>query len=443
MPSENDQLIAQITLLKSAIYAESPEQLMELLREKVNVESISEYDVNDRGIKKQEEWGNPASTEYRERIKIDSEKMHNKPLLDVIEKKEPFFIGKGSKFLKRENQGSIFLIPNIIDNQVKRIYKVQCSQENELFREENTELFADMMLAVVNQKEDIQRREALIDIVKNITSKMSLSERLKEIVKIVDNMAFIDKCAIKLLEDDKLVVHAVSTNFGTYFKNVTSIEQEKEKDKENMATSAMAFLSNKFVYKKNLSPQQSKAITEGITSMLSVPLIAAGKTLGVINVFTEKEHEFSSEEMNTIEKFASLAAMTIMNARSYEKNIKMNEQLTLALEEKDQALKQLKQTQEKLMKAEKKAILGEIAVSVNHEINNPLTAIMLSAQVLKNKTDGESNLSKEINERTNTILEYINKIQQIIEKLSNASKADEVISKEYVSGTSMLDLDKF
>ncbi|HAR63459.1 MAG: hypothetical protein DKM50_12255 [Candidatus Margulisiibacteriota bacterium] len=442
MLSKEEELLAENFLLKRALYANDLNQLMEVLR-LVNVESIVEYDITEEGIKLQEEWGVREVSEYHDRSKIDPNKEYNQPLLNVIGSSEPFFIEKGSKYLKRKDQGSIFLIPKMVDNQIKRIYKVQSKEDNDLFNPKNTELFTNLILAVVRKKEEIDQREKLIEIIKNITAKMTLNERLNEIVKIVDNLAFIDKCAIKLYEDGLLVVKAVSANFNSYINNSTSIELEKQKDTDKMATSSIAFFTKQPVSEQYLDPNKSKAAAEGLLSMLSIPLIGDNdrEAIGVLNVFTEKEHNFKEDEINIIEKFADLAALTIIEADIYEKNIKMNQKLQQALKEKERTLIELEETQGKLVKAEKLAVLGEIAVSVNHEINNPLTAIMLLAQVMKNKVVNNPELRSEITERTSTIIEYIYKIQNTLEQLNKAAKSDNILSKEYVTGTNMIDLE--
>lgn len=441
--SREEELTAENRLLRSALYANDLNQLMEVLRQNVGVESIVEYDVTDEGIKLQEEWGTKEVSEYQDRVKIDQEKEYNQPLINVIEKKQAFFIERGSKYLKRKDQGSIYLIPKILDEQVKRVYKVQASDDNALFNPNYTELFTSLILAVVRKKEEIDQRENLLEIVKNVTSKLSLNERLQEIVKIVDNLSFIDKCAIKFYIDGYLVVKAVSANFNAYYNNFTSIELEKHKEDFEMVTSAKAFFTKEPVAEMDLDPAKSKAAAEGLKSMLSIPLLfdKDKDAIGVLNVFTENKHRFTREETSTIQKFADLAALTLTEAEIYEKNIKVNTKLQKTLQEKERTLFELNQTQEKLVKAEKLAVLGEIAVSVNHEINNPLTAIMLLAQVLKNKAAKLPELDVEIKERTTTIIEYIYKIQRTLEQLNKAAKSDNILSKEYVSGTNMLDLE--
>lgn len=441
----NSQKIIRINeLLIKALMAQDMISLLDVLAADLSVDAIVEYDINKSGVKLQEEWGNKgALSEYSERIQIDITKEHNKPLNDVINKKRSIFIPSGSKYLKHKGQGSLFLIPNISKNKVRKIYRLEAKKEDDFLVEENIYIFESIILAVVNKKEEIESRELLLDLIEKISSKNTFKERLIEIVKIVDNLWFIDKCAIKMLEKNKLVVKTVSANFGDYFKNSNSIDLEKNLDEESMSVSANAFLSKKTVFVQKVDLSKSKAAQLGICSMLSVPLISdENEVLGVLNVFTEDEYKFSQDQINLIEKFASFAALTMDNILSQEKSLRANERLMTALDDKDVALEELKKTQKKLLRAEKMAVLGEIAVSVNHEINNPLTAIMLSAQVLKSRFKTGHDNYNDVQSMTTTIIDYIYKIQQTLEELNSASKSENIISKEYVSGTTMIDLNK-
>ncbi|MGC8657657.1 MAG: response regulator [Desulfomonilaceae bacterium] len=62
----------------------------------------------------------------------------------------------------------------------------------------------------------------------------------------------------------------------------------------------------------------SEAKREGITSILSVPLIIRNKVIGALRVYTSEPRKFSDEEVRFLFGFAEQVAMAIENARSYE-----------------------------------------------------------------------------------------------------------------------------
>jgi GAF domain-containing protein len=63
------------------------------------------------------------------------------------------------------------------------------------------------------------------------------------------------------------------------------------------------------------------ARNEGLVSVLSVPLEVQGKAIGVMRVYTDVETTFSDKDVQFLSVLASLAALSIENARLYE-NVK-------------------------------------------------------------------------------------------------------------------------
>lgn len=61
-----------------------------------------------------------------------------------------------------------------------------------------------------------------------------------------------------------------------------------------------------------------EATQEGIVSVASVPLIAHGRPIGVLRVYSGKKRRFSDEDMRFLVAVADLAALCIENARLFE-----------------------------------------------------------------------------------------------------------------------------
>ena len=53
---------------------------------------------------------------------------------------------------------------------------------------------------------------------------------------------------------------------------------------------------------------------EGLVSLLAVPMLVKGRVIGVFNLYTDKPHEFSQKEIDTLTGVASQAAIAIENA---------------------------------------------------------------------------------------------------------------------------------
>jgi len=100
-----------------------------------------------------------------------------------------------------------------------------------------------------------------------------------------------------------------------------------------------------------------------------------GEFLGVLNVAADRPGVFSSADAHLLSLFASQAAIAIQNARLYQAEQQRAGELEAAYE-------QLQRAQEALVKTERLAAMSQIGVTVRHEINNPLTAVLGNAQWL-------------------------------------------------------------
>ncbi|MDP2400426.1 MAG: SpoIIE family protein phosphatase, partial [Actinomycetota bacterium] len=63
----------------------------------------------------------------------------------------------------------------------------------------------------------------------------------------------------------------------------------------------------------------ASSLEQGLTSLLSVPLLARGRSLGVLTIFSVQSGAFSDEDMGLLHTFASQAALAIDTADLYGK----------------------------------------------------------------------------------------------------------------------------
>ncbi len=99
-------------------------------------------------------------------------------------------------------------------------------------------------------------------------------------------------------------------------------------------------------------------------------------------------------------------------------------------------LREIKQSQAKLLEAERLAAITETAISVNHEINNPLCSILGNTQLILMEKD---RLDPQVVKKLRSIEKQISRIQEIAERLSKITKP---VLKEYIGGKKMLDVDQ-
>lgn len=101
-----------------------------------------------------------------------------------------------------------------------------------------------------------------------------------------------------------------------------------------------------------------------------------------------------------------------------------------------EALRALEQKQEELIRAQRLAAVTEAAVSINHEINNPLCSIMGNADLLLRKYPdaGEDMLRK-----LRSIERESSRIKDITKKLANLAN---VVTTRYAGGVDMIDINR-
>ncbi|UCF04579.1 MAG: PAS domain S-box protein [bacterium] len=98
-------------------------------------------------------------------------------------------------------------------------------------------------------------------------------------------------------------------------------------------------------------------------------------------------------------------------------------------------LREIQKLQAKLLEAERLAAITETAISINHEINNPLCSILGNTQlILMEKERLEPGMVKKLKSIETEII----RIQRVSERLARITRP---VLKEYVDGRRMLDVE--
>ncbi|OGQ04103.1 MAG: hypothetical protein A2712_09990 [Deltaproteobacteria bacterium RIFCSPHIGHO2_01_FULL_43_49] len=143
-----------------------------------------------------------------------------------------------------------------------------------------------------------------------------------------------------------------------------------------------------------------------------------------------KELETTGAELRDSQKIAlSLLEDTENANRQLEEAKGALQQLNLTLETKvEERTRELKLAQEKLVRTEKLAALGQLASAVAHEIRNPLTGLTNSAYFLKLCEDEIK--SMEVKKHVELINKQVGNIDQIISNLLEFARVKEPEKKE-------------
>jgi len=167
-----------------------------------------------------------------------------------------------------------------------------------------------------------------------------------------------------------------------------------------------------------------------VRSFLSIPLLLGDKVIGVMNFGHTRAGAFTKHNLQVLTIAAGQLSVIIERSLYFNQLAEKNRQL----EESNQ---QLKTAQKALLKRERLAAVGEVAVTVNHEINNPLTVIIGNAELLL-KELAESD--RKVQKKVEHIIAESKRIAQITRALR---KIEKPVSEDYLpGGAKMLRLER-
>jgi signal transduction histidine kinase len=155
-------------------------------------------------------------------------------------------------------------------------------------------------------------------------------------------------------------------------------------------------------------------------SILAVPLVKEDASIGVLELINKRdESNFHVRDVAMLEAFAGQAVVALENARLHEHLQARNREL-------HQAMKELQQTQEQLIQKEKLASVGQLAAGVAHEINNPLSTILLYADVLcREIPEQDAQQSQDLQ----MIIREAKRCRTIVHDLLSFSRQNEVLAQ--------------
>jgi signal transduction histidine kinase len=149
-------------------------------------------------------------------------------------------------------------------------------------------------------------------------------------------------------------------------------------------------------------------ILYGMRSIMCVPMISMERVIGIVQVVNNADlAAFAEDDLYLLTVIASLAAVSIENARLYEKQKQ-------ALDELQRAHEELKKAQEDLIRSEKLATVGQLASGMAHEIKNSLGPMAL-VHLLKERHPEDDVLQ----EYAGVILESHNRILSLVNEVRN------------------------
>ncbi|MBE7703259.1 MAG: hypothetical protein E7Z89_04320 [Cyanobacteria bacterium SIG28] len=207
-----------------------------------------------------------------------------------------------------------------------------------------------------------------------------------------------------------------------------------------------AYIINESLHKKDISrkitfdKQAEREIAEGkvfcsscmkefceakpfneLVQRVVIPIYHMNNRLGVIVILTKQKTKFD-DALEVLDGVSTQLGNAIIQAELYEKDARMVKELK-------RTLKELQDTQLKLINSEKMASLGQLVAGVAHEINTPIASIKSNNEIAtklisKIKNESVAELLEEINTIDKEAVARINRLVVSLRKFVRLDEAE-------------------
>ena len=255
-------------------------------------------------------------------------------------------------------------VPLEVEGKVRGVLNVDADREN-AFSEEDQQLLEELAglaaKAIRNTWLYEQLRlkarllESLFSVGQTINSTLNLDDALKVITREAGVLMNAKMCSLLLLDESREWLEMRAS----YGAGEAYIRKPRLSVEESLLGIVIRRRKPMQVANVQLSSRYQNveiARTEGLISLLSVPLVFGGQAIGTLSVYTGMPYNFSNEEIRILAALAELSAIAIEKARLYERIVDVEEQMR---------------------QNERLSALGLLAAEVAHEIRNPLTVMKM------------------------------------------------------------------
>jgi two-component system NtrC family sensor kinase len=146
---------------------------------------------------------------------------------------------------------------------------------------------------------------------------------------------------------------------------------------------------------------------EGLNSFVGVPIYAADRIVGVMNILTRPPESLDEEVINLVAAIGSHVGSAILNAQHFAELKKAEEELRKAKDEIEawnreletrvqEKSEELIKSQAQLIQSEKRSAMGQIAGGLAHELNSPLAGLLPLIEKYRDKAEKGSEAYHEL-----------------------------------------------
>ena len=235
---------------------------------------------------------------------------------------------------------------------------------------ENVRLFDEVQVRTRDLSESLQQQTATADVLKAISrSAFDLQTVLQTLVESAARLCEADQGTIAR-ERGGVYQRVATYGFSDDFKELV---RNLPVSPERGTATGRALLEGKVVHIPDVRADPEYTFVEaqklgGFRTILSVPMLREGIPIGVLALTRHEVRPFSDKQIELVSTFADQAAIAIENVRLFESVEARTRELTKSLED-------LRTAQDRLVRTEKLASLGQLTAGIAHEIKNPLNFV--------------------------------------------------------------------
>ncbi|GGI34041.1 GAF domain-containing protein [Bradyrhizobium guangdongense] len=175
---------------------------------------------------------------------------------------------------------------------------------------------------------------------------------------------------------------------------------------------------------KNFPVAQAMSRQDGCRTLLAVPMMSEGESIGAIVLRRAEVQPFSDNQITLLQTFADQAVIALGNVRLFEEVQARTRELAKSLDE-------LRAAQDRLVQTEKLASLGQLTAGIAHEIKNPLNFVnnfsALSAELIDELDELLGNVALDDKIRAE-VDELVNMLKGNFEKVvQHGNRADSIV----------------
>lgn len=249
--------------------------------------------------------------------------------------------------------------------------------------------------------------EALNNLMAAILGKTNIYEIAWEITKNTIGLLGFEDCVIYLLDKEKQELNQIAA----YGDKISSDNEIINKIAVPIGTGIVGTVAKTGIPEviKDTSKDKRYIIDDKVRhSEISVPIIANGEIIGVIDSEHTSKNFFTDDHLKTLQTIASLAATQLKNALS----LRLREK---AEREKEAVLKDLKKSNQEL---------NDFAHVVSHDLKSPLRSMNTLVNWIKD--DSKDFANEEINKNFDLLLKRIDRMDLLINGILNYASIDKI-----------------